>query len=146
MAICVGGGPAPGINSVIGAATIRAGLAGVSVLGVRDGFQWLMKGDIEKVRPLTIQSVSRIHFRGGSIIGISRSNPTKDDKDLESTVISLLRLNVDQLITIGGDAGPNVRSRSLVSHFQDLVSARPARRQHFYFVTLLFPYQGASDR
>jgi len=103
MAICVGGGPAPGINSVIGAATIRASLSGVPVIGVRDGFQWLMKGDIEHVRPLTIQGVSRIHFRGGSIIGISRSNPTKDEKHLENTVISLLRLNVDRLITIGGD-------------------------------------------
>jgi 6-phosphofructokinase len=103
MAICVGGGPAPGINSVIGAATIRASLSGVPVIGVRDGFQWLMKGDIEHVRPLTIEGVSRIHFRGGSIIGISRSNPTKDEKHLENTVISLLRLNVDRLITIGGD-------------------------------------------
>jgi len=103
MAICVGGGPAPGINSVIGAATIRAGLSGVPVIGIRDGFHWLMKGDIEHVRPLTIEGVSRIHFRGGSIIGISRSNPTKDEKHLENTVISLLRLNVDRLVTIGGD-------------------------------------------
>jgi 6-phosphofructokinase len=103
MAICVGGGPAPGINSVIGAATIRARLSGVPVLGIRDGFQWIMHGDVDHVMPLTIEGVSRIHFRGGSIIGISRSNPTKDPKHLENTVISLLRLNVDRLITIGGD-------------------------------------------
>ena len=47
--------------------------------------------------------MSRIHFRGGSHIGISRANPTKDPQLLENTVISLLRLNVTQLITIGGD-------------------------------------------
>ena len=103
MAVVVGGGPAPGINSVIGAATIRAQLSGVPVVGIRDGFQWIMNGDISHVTPLTIQSVSRIHFRGGSIIGISRANPTKDPKHLENTVISLLRLNVSKLITIGGD-------------------------------------------
>ncbi|MBM4269031.1 MAG: 6-phosphofructokinase [Deltaproteobacteria bacterium] len=103
LAILVGGGPAPGINSVIGAATIRSILEGVDVIGVRDGFEWLMKGDIEHVRPLTLDAVSRIHFRGGSYIGISRANPTKNPDDLESTVISLLRLNVSQLITIGGD-------------------------------------------
>jgi len=34
LAILVGGGPAPGINSVIGAATIRALLQGVEVLGI----------------------------------------------------------------------------------------------------------------
>jgi 6-phosphofructokinase len=103
LAILVGGGPAPGINSVIGAATIRARLSGVEVLGVQDGFQWLMQGDVAHVTPLTIDDVSRIHFRGGSHIGISRSNPTKKDEYLENTVISLLRLGVDKLITIGGD-------------------------------------------
>ena len=103
LAICVGGGPAPGINSVIGAATIRARLAGVPVIGIRDGFKWVMQGDIDHLTPLTVENVSRIHFRGGSIIGISRTNPTKDEKDLENTVISLLRMNVDRLITIGGD-------------------------------------------
>jgi ATP-dependent phosphofructokinase / diphosphate-dependent phosphofructokinase len=103
LAILVGGGPAPGINSVIGSATIRGALAGVDVLGIRDGFEWIMRGNIEHVRPLTIEEVSRIHFRGGSYIGISRANPTLDPQHLESTVISLLRLNVSQLITIGGD-------------------------------------------
>jgi 6-phosphofructokinase 1 len=103
LAILVGGGPAPGINSVIGAATIRAALEGVEVLGVEDGFEWIMQGDIDHVRPLTIDGVSRIHFRGGSFLGISRANPTTDPELLENTVISLLRLNVFELITIGGD-------------------------------------------
>jgi ATP-dependent phosphofructokinase / diphosphate-dependent phosphofructokinase len=103
LAILVGGGPAPGINSVIGAATIRGLLEGVEVLGIRDGFEWIMQGNVDHVRPLTIDEVSRIHFRGGSHIGISRANPTKNPEHLENTVISLLRLNVSQLITIGGD-------------------------------------------
>lgn len=103
LAILVGGGPAPGINSVIGAATIRAAVEGVDVIGIKDGFKWIMQGDITHVKDLTIQNVSRIHFRGGSYIGISRSNPTKDPKHLENAVTSLLRLNVDKLITIGGD-------------------------------------------
>ena len=103
LAILVAGGPAPGINSVIGAATIRATVEGIEVLGIKDGFKWLMNGDISHVKELSIDSVSRIHFRGGSYIGISRSNPTKDKKHLENTVTSLLRLNVDKLITIGGD-------------------------------------------
>jgi len=103
LAILVGGGPAPGINSVIGAATIRARLEGMNVLGLRDGFEWIMRGDIDHVIPLTIDAVSRIHFRGGSYIGISRANPTSNPQYLQNTVISLLRMNVTQLITIGGD-------------------------------------------
>ena len=103
LAILVGGGPAPGINSVIAAATIRAALEDVDVLGIEDGFEWLMKGDLDHVRPLTIDGVSRIHFRGGSHIGISRANPTTDPELLEKTLLSLLRLDVSALITIGGD-------------------------------------------
>ncbi|MEK6630456.1 MAG: 6-phosphofructokinase, partial [Acidobacteriota bacterium] len=103
LAIVVGGGPAPGINSVISAATIRSSLEGVEVVGVLDGFEWLMQGDIEHVRPLSIDDVSRMHFRGGSRIGTSRANPTKNPAHLENTILSLLRLNVSMLITIGGD-------------------------------------------
>ena len=103
LAILVGGGPAPGINSVIGAATIRAVQEGVDVVGVRDGFRWIMRGEISHVEPLTIDRVSRIHFKGGSFIGIARDNPTRDPAHLETAVTSLLRLNVDKLITIGGD-------------------------------------------
>jgi 6-phosphofructokinase 1 len=103
LAILVGGGPAPGINSVISAATIRGALDGIEVLGIRDGFQWIMRGDVDHVVPLAIDEVSRIHFRGGSHIGISRANPTRDPEHLENAVISLLRLGVSALITIGGD-------------------------------------------
>ena len=103
LAILVGGGPAPGINSVISAATIRALLQGVEVLGIRDGFDRLMKGRLEDLRPLQIGDVSRIHFSGGSILGTSRANPTKRDEDIGAVVDSLHRLGVTQLITIGGD-------------------------------------------
>ncbi len=103
MAIVVGGGPAPGINSVIGAATIRAALEGVEVLGIHDGFEWIMHGDTDHVEELSIDTVSRIHFRGGSYLGISRANPTTSPKTLETTVLSLLRLGVTRLVTIGGD-------------------------------------------
>src|SRR5215831_7105433 len=103
VAILVGGGPAPGINSVIGAATIRAALEDVEVVGIEDGFEWIMQGNIDHVRPLTIDGVSRIHFRGGCHIGISRANPTTKPELLEKTVLSLLRLDVSALITIGGD-------------------------------------------
>ena len=103
VAIVVGGGPAPGINGVIAAATIRARLDGAEVIGIQQGFQWIMQDDISHVVPLTIESVSRIHFEGGSIIGTARANPTKSPALLENVVTALLRLNVTQLITIGGD-------------------------------------------
>src|SRR5213592_3917626 len=103
LAILVGGGPAPGINSVIGAATIRARLEAVDVLGVRDGFEWIMQGDIDHVTPLDIGEVSRIHFHFVEMHRVLRANPTQNPVHLDNAVLALLRLNVSQLITIGGD-------------------------------------------
>jgi 6-phosphofructokinase len=103
LGILVGGGPAPGINSVISAATIRALLQGIEVLGIRDGFDRLIRGRLEDIRPLQLGDVSRIHFTGGSFLGSSRANPTKREEDLTMVVESLHRLGVSQLITIGGD-------------------------------------------
>jgi ATP-dependent phosphofructokinase / diphosphate-dependent phosphofructokinase len=103
LAILVGGGPAPGINSVIGAATIRACLSGVEVIGVHDGFRWLIEGDTSRVSALTIGDTSRIHFRGGSHLGISRANPTRSPELLAKCLNTLDRLGVGMLVTIGGD-------------------------------------------
>ncbi len=103
LGILVGGGPAPGINSVIGAATIRAVLEGVPVIGIRDGFEHIMHGRADQAEPLTIDKVSRAHFRGGSIIGTSRANPTKSPELLERCIHMLETFGIDRLITIGGD-------------------------------------------
>ena len=54
------------INSVIGAATIRSALDGADVVGIFDGFRWLMQGNDQHVLPLTIQDVSRIQSNSGS--------------------------------------------------------------------------------
>ncbi len=47
--ILVGGGPAPGLNGVIRAATTRLVQRGQRVIGIYDGFNWLMQGDTSHV-------------------------------------------------------------------------------------------------
>lgn len=103
VGILVGGGPAPGINSVISAATIRSILGGCDVMGLLDGFKWLMEGSINRMQSLSIEEVSRLHFRGGSLLGTSRANPTKKAEHLDRVLSALARLGVARLITIGGD-------------------------------------------
>jgi 6-phosphofructokinase 1 len=103
IGILVGGGPAPGINSVIEAATLQSLLQHREVVGIFDGFHWLMRGDTSKVIPLTRSAVNRIHFRGGSILRTSRANPTKDPQHLQATLTALQTLQISGLVTIGGD-------------------------------------------
>ena len=103
LGILAGGGPAPGINAVIAAATIRARLEGLPVFGLMDGFSKLMVGDPDAIRPLEIEDVSRMHYRGGSMLGIARANPTRREEDLERVIASLEARGIDKLVTIGGD-------------------------------------------
>src|SRR5438105_5082965 len=62
-----------------------------------------MHGASDAVIPLNIEKASRLHFRGGSLLGISRANPTKDKRYLETARDALAGLGVTMLITIGGD-------------------------------------------
>ena len=103
LAILVGGGPAPGINAVIAAATIEARNRGLVVLGCHDGYQWLMKKDTSHVEELEIASLSRIHFEGGSVLRTSRANPARSAETLQNVAESLQRLGASYLLTIGGD-------------------------------------------
>jgi 6-phosphofructokinase 1 len=103
MALLVGGGPAPGINGVIAAATIEARNQGIDVIGIQDGFQWLMKGDTKHWRSLDIADVKDYALRGGSMLGTSRANPTKSESDMASVLQTLNQLGVTMLVTIGGD-------------------------------------------
>src|SRR5437870_5192150 len=91
LGIVVGGGPAPGINGVISAASIEAINQGLDLIGFLDGFRWLAEGDANHIRRLSIDDVSGIHLRGGSILGTSRKNPTKDDREMQN-VLAVLRL------------------------------------------------------
>ncbi len=116
LAILVGGGPAPGINSVIGSATIEAVNSGLDVVGIYDGFKWLSTDEFDPLRhatPLGIADVARIHFTGGSILRTSRTSllgskksggPVLADEAKVAIVLENLKsLGVDHLLTIGGD-------------------------------------------
>jgi ATP-dependent phosphofructokinase / diphosphate-dependent phosphofructokinase len=103
LAILVGGGPAPGINGVIASAAIEAINRGLRVLGLRDGYRWLVEGDTSHVVELKLDDVSRIHFTGGSILRTSRTNPAQDAVSIERVIRTLSLLGVRYLICIGGD-------------------------------------------
>src|SRR5579875_1780955 len=101
LAIMVGGGPAPGINSVIAAATIEAINSGLRVIGLRDGFRWLVEGDTSHALELRIADVSRIHLTGGSILRTSRTNPARNETSLRQVVEALEAMGVRYPICIG---------------------------------------------
>lgn len=118
LAIIVGGGPAPGINAVIGAATIEAINGGMNVIGIYEGFRHLVSDNFVPERHTTtldIPKVARIHFEGGSILKTARATLLNENKLSETTVVEpderkvdrvvkhFAALGVTHLLTIGGD-------------------------------------------
>ena len=102
IGILVSGGPAPGINGIIHSATIEANNNGYEVVGIYDGFEHLMEGKLVG-RPLTIDDVSRIYVKGGSILRTSRANPTRAEETLRRCGDVLMKEHIGYLLVIGGD-------------------------------------------
>jgi 6-phosphofructokinase 1 len=110
LAVLVGGGPAPGINGVIGSVTIAANRAGIEVVGIYDGFKWISSSAFNPeihTRPLETAQISRIHLEGGSILRTARDSLVKGgnvDTEKVARVKQVVEtLGIGYLVTIGGD-------------------------------------------
>ncbi len=118
IGIIVGGGPAPGINAVIGAATIEAINRGIEVRGFYEGFRRLSSEAFDPktdTTDLSISDVARIHWDGGSILRTARTSlldkarmrehtmVTPDAEKVHRVLTNLRQSGIDALITIGGD-------------------------------------------
>ena len=100
LGLLTGGGDCPGLNPVIRAVTRRAIQADLKIFGIHNGWKGLIEGDTV---PLTLQSVSGILPKGGTILGTSRTNPYKNPEDLARLHQTIKRLGLDALIAVGGE-------------------------------------------
>jgi phosphofructokinase-like protein len=101
IGVLTGGGDCPGLNAVI-RAVVRKGIDefGDQLVGFRDGW----RGVLEDVQDeLTIESTRGILPRGGTILGSSRTNPSKREDGVDVVRATLERHRLDGLIAIGGE-------------------------------------------
>lgn len=118
IAINTGGGDAPGLNAVIRATVISALNRGWECVGIRDGYNGLMKPEDYPeggLIPLTRRSVRGITHLGGTILGTTnKGNPLKYptmgpdgrlyEKDRSDELIAAFKKNgIDALVALGGD-------------------------------------------
>lgn len=118
IGIATGGGDAPGLNAVIRAATKAAILEHQwRVVGIPDGFDGLIWP--EKAFDLTLERVSGILPRGGTILGTTnrgnpfsyktRENGQEEVRDISDRVIAnAKKLGIDAIVTIGGDGSQKI--------------------------------------
>jgi phosphofructokinase-like protein len=118
IAVSTGGGDAPGLNAVIRAVTVSALGRGWECVGIRDGYDGLMRpGDYEGggLVPLTREAVKGITHLGGTILGTTnRGNPFsfpvkgadgvwREEDRGDELVAAMGRAGIDALVSIGGD-------------------------------------------
>jgi 6-phosphofructokinase 1 len=126
IAICTGGGDAPGLNAVIRAATLAARNRGWDVVGIRDGFNGLINPEQYPnggLVPLTRDSVRGIVHQGGTILGTTnRGSPTAYpvqqpdgtwvEVDRTEELVGLFSTHgIDALVTVGGDGSMTIANR-----------------------------------
>ena len=101
IGILSGGGDAPGINAVI-RAVARRGIQDYryEMVGIKDGWHGLLENELV---PLDVNAASGILPKGGSILGTSRTNPFKSQKEPDRILANAKRAGIGAVVAIGGD-------------------------------------------
>ncbi len=100
IGVLSGGGDSSAINAAIRAIYLKASSLGHVVIAIKEGWKGLVEGISEE---LTREKVSGILAEGGTIIGTSRTNPFKIEGAVEKVKKNIRKLELDAIITIGGD-------------------------------------------
>lgn len=108
IGVLTGGGDCPGLNPTIRAIVRKAMKEGLSVIGIKNGWQGLIVKDAVLLDGL---SVSGILPKGGTILGTSRTNPYKQKKNITTVKKNFKALGLDAVIAIGGDDTLGVASK-----------------------------------
>lgn len=106
IAILCGGGPAPGINTVVATVTKVFLKDGYRVLGIHEGYKGLF-AEHPEIEELTLEKADQIYSRGGSAIKMSRFKP----KDSDFNPRLFVREHIELLVTIGGDDTASTANR-----------------------------------
>ena len=106
IAILCGGGPAPGINTVVATVTKVFLKDGFRVLAIHEGYKGLFAVHPE-VEELTYEKADQIYSRGGSAIKMSRFKP----EDQDFTTALFVKEGIELLVTIGGDDTASTANR-----------------------------------
>ena len=101
IGVLTGGGDAPGLNAAIRAVARRAFQLGHQVTGVKNGWAGcLEEGLIDALTPADVRGILPM---GGTILGTSRTNPSKEQDGIPRVISTLRHHAVDALVPIGGD-------------------------------------------
>ena len=100
IAVMTSGGDSPGMNAAARAVVRTALYEGVRVFGIRNGYNGMIKDDIEE---LDSKSVSDLIQRGGTFLGTARSEEFRTPEGRQIAYNNIRSHGIEGLVVIGGD-------------------------------------------
>ncbi len=100
IGVLTSGGDAPGMNAAI-RAVVRTGIFhGLRVMGIRKGYEGLIKGEIFE---MSLSSVADIIHRGGTILQTARSHEFTTEEGRRKALNMMKVFGIQGIVVIGGD-------------------------------------------
>ncbi len=100
IGILTGGGDCPGLNAVITGVVRKAAVEGFQVLGIRRGWKGMLECDSRK---LELRDILGIVRQGGTILHTSRTNPCKNEEQMQKVMDNFKKMGLHALVAVGGD-------------------------------------------
>src|ERR1700749_4176042 len=100
IAVLTSGGDAPGMNAAIRAVTRSALDQGMTVYGVKQGWQGLVDGQF---RQLSARDVGGIIQVGGTFLDSARSTEFREESGRSKALRNLAQRGIDGVVVIGGN-------------------------------------------
>ena len=110
IAILTGGGPAPGMNTVVGSVAKTFLAKGYRVIGLHYGYSGLFN-PAPRYEDLDMFRVDYIFNQGGSYLTMSRFKPTDEDFEKNFNLDFFKQNNIKLLVTVGGDDTASTANR-----------------------------------
>ena len=110
IVILTGGGPAPGMNTVVGSIAKTFIQNGYRVLGLHGGYQGLFSKN-PNFCELDFVTADWIFNRGGSYLMMSRYKPSNEDFEVNFNLDFFKDNNIQLLVTVGGDDTASTANR-----------------------------------
>lgn len=100
IGVLTSGGDAPGMNALVRSVVRAANKAGVETLGIYEGYQGLMDGNIKKLTP---ENVANIIGLGGTMLYTARALEFKEKSGMQKALDNCKKFGIDGIVAIGGD-------------------------------------------
>ena len=108
--ILCGGGPAPGMNTVVFSVAKTFLAQGYRVIGLHGGYSGLFS-TTPRTEEIDFFKADRYFNRGGSYLEMSRFKPSQEDFDKNFNLTLFHENNIKLLVTVGGDDTASTANR-----------------------------------